>query len=164
MEATSDYWKAPFFRLEAEGSTATCWTPGRSRRCPAGRRRIEPTACGWPRSPSGAWSRALSAPPQQIRRLRTLTRYRRHLTEERSREKQRAEKLLEDALLKLSVAVSDLHGVSARQIMEALIGGCRDPKALAQLARGRRRVKVSALEQALDGRARSPITTRSCSR
>ena len=67
------------------------------------------------------------------------------------REKQRAEKLLEDALLKLSVVVSDLHGVSSREIMEALIGGCRDPKALAQLARGRLRAKVAALEEALDG-------------
>ncbi len=47
--------------------------------------------------------------------------------------------------------VSDLHGVSSRQIMEALIGGCRDPKALAQLARGRLRVKISALQEALDG-------------
>ncbi len=49
------------------------------------------------------------------------------------------------------MVVSDLHGVSARQIMEALIGGCRDPKALAQLARGRLRVKISALQEALDG-------------
>ena len=50
--------------------------------------------------------------PEEIRRLRTLTRYRPHLTEERSREKARAEKLLEDAMVKLSVVVSELHGVS----------------------------------------------------
>ena len=53
--------------------------------------------------------------------------------------------------MKLSVVVSDLHGVSSREIMEALIGGCRDPKALAQLARGRLRAKTTALEEALDG-------------
>ena len=94
---------------------------------------------------------ACFVPPEEIRQLRTLTRYRRHLTEERSREKHRAEKLLEDALLKLSVVVSDLHGVSSREIMEALIAGCRDPKALAQLARGRLRAKMAALEEALDG-------------
>ena len=58
---------------------------------------------------------------------------------------------MEDALLKLSVVVSDLHGVSSREIMEALIGGCRDPKALAPLARGRMRAKIAALEEALDG-------------
>jgi transposase len=90
-------------------------------------------------------------PPAEIRQLRTLTRYRRHLTEERSREKQRAEKLLEDALVKLSVVVSDLHGVSSRDIMDALIGGNRGPKALAQLARGSLRGKIAALEEALDG-------------
>ena len=90
-------------------------------------------------------------PPEEIRRLRTLTRYRRHLTEERSREKARAEKLLEDAMVKLSVVVSELHGVSSRAMMEALIGGCRDPKVLAQMARGRLRSKMGALEEALDG-------------
>ncbi len=79
------------------------------------------------------------------------TRYRRHLAQERTREKQRAAKPLEDALLKLSVVVSDLHGVSSREIMEALIGGCRDPKALAQLAPGRMRAKLVAREEALDG-------------
>jgi transposase len=90
-------------------------------------------------------------PPEEIRRLRTLTRYRRHLTEERSREKARAEKLLEEALLKLSVVVSDLHGVSSREMMEALVAGCRDPKVLAQMARGPMRAKIRALEEAFDG-------------
>ena len=54
-------------------------------------------------------------------------------------------------MVKLSVVVSDLHGVSSREMMEALIGGCRDPKVLAQLARGRLRAKMGALEEALDG-------------
>ena len=56
-----------------------------------------------------------------------------------------------EALVKLSVVVSDLHGVSSREMMEALIAGCRDPKVLAQMARGRMRAKVAALEEALDG-------------
>ena len=101
-------------------------------------------------------------PAAQIRKLRTLTRYRRHLTEERSREKQRTEKLLEDAMVKLSVVVSDLHGVSSRQIMDALIDGCRDPKALAQLAHGTLRRKISALEKPWTGRTPSPTTMPSC--
>lgn len=54
-------------------------------------------------------------------------------------------------MVKLSVVVSDLHGVSSRAMMEALIGGCRDAKVLAQMARGRMRTKVGALEEALDG-------------
>jgi hypothetical protein len=59
-----------------------------------------------------------------------------------SREKQRVEKLLEDAQIKLSVVVSDLHGVSGRAMLEAMIGGCRDPKVLAQMARGVMRRKI----------------------
>lgn len=88
---------------------------------------------------------------EQFRRLRTLTRYRRHLVEERSREKNRAEKLLEDALVKLSVVVSDLHGVSGRAMMDALVAGERNPRKLAALARGTMRNKTRQLEEALDG-------------
>ena len=62
---------------------------------------------------------------------------------------QRVEKLLEDAQIKLSSVASDIFGVSGRAMLEALIGGQRDPKVLAQLARRRLRVKIAALEEAL---------------
>jgi len=61
------------------------------------------------------------------------------------------EKLLEDACIKLSVVVSDIFGVSGRQMLAALIGGQRDPKALAQLARGVMRGKITALQEAFTG-------------
>ena len=83
--------------------------------------------------------------------IRLHTRYRRELTEERTREKQRTEKLLESAAIKLSSVVSDLHGVTGRDIMDHLIAGQRDPKALAQLARARARRKIAELEEALEG-------------
>ena len=83
--------------------------------------------------------------------IRLHTRYRRDLTEERTRAKQRAEKLLESAAIKLSSVVTDLHGVTGRDIMGHLIAGERNPKALAQLARARARRKISQLEGALDG-------------
>ena len=83
-------------------------------------------------------------PPPQIRKLRDLTRYRADLVAARTAEKQRVEKLLEDAQIKLSVVASDIFGVSGREMLAALIDGQRDPKALAQLARG------------ADARARSP--------
>src|SRR5512132_3105212 len=73
------------------------------------------------------------------------------LTEERSRHKQRLEKLLEDALIKLSTVATDIFGVSGRAMLEALIAGERDPKVLAELARGRLRVKRAALVEALTG-------------
>ena len=89
-------------------------------------------------------------PPEPIRRLRTHTRYRRHLTQARTAEKQRVEKLLEDGHLKLSSVISDIHGVSGRAMLEAVIAGERNPKVLAQLARGSMRGKIARLEEALD--------------
>jgi len=87
----------------------------------------------------------------EFRLIRLHTRYRRDLTEERTREKQRAEKLLESAAIKLSSVVTDLHGVTGRDIMDHLIAGERNPKVLAQLARTAARRKISQLEEALEG-------------
>jgi transposase len=87
----------------------------------------------------------------EFRLIRLHTRYRRDLTDERTREKNRAEKLLESAAIKLSSVVTDLHGVTGRDIMDRLIAGDRDPRALAQLARARARRKIPELEQALEG-------------
>jgi transposase len=91
-------------------------------------------------------------PPPPIRRLRDLTRDRIDLVGERTAEKQRVEKLLEDAQIKLSVVASDIFGVSGRDMLAALIAGERDPRALAQLARTALRGKISRLEEAFTGR------------
>ena len=73
------------------------------------------------------------------------------LTEERGREKQRTEKLLESAAIKISSVLTDLHGVTGRDIMDHLIAGERNPKVLAQLARRQARRKISQLEAPLEG-------------
>src|SRR4051812_12391785 len=91
---------------------------------------------------------AVAVPPPPIRLLRDFTRYRIDLVGVRTAEKQRAEKLLEDAGIKLSVVASDIFGVSGREMMAALIAGKRDPKTLAQLARRRLRAKLADLEEA----------------
>ena len=98
----------------------------------------------------GAVTSCFVATPE-FRIIRLHTRYRRDLTEERTREKQRAEKLLESAAIKLSSVVTDLHGVTGRDIMDHLIAGERNPKVLAQLARARARRKLAELEEALEG-------------
>ena len=90
-------------------------------------------------------------PPVEIRLLRDLTRYRADLVNVRTAEKNRVEKLLEDAQIKLSVVASDIFGVSGREMLAALIAGQRDPKALAQLARTRMRAKIPLLEEAFVG-------------
>jgi transposase len=90
-------------------------------------------------------------PPPAIRRLRDLTRYRIDLVGVRTAEKNRVEKLLEDACIKLSVVASDIFGVSGRAMMAALIAGQRDPTVLAQMARSRMRTKIGRLEEAFNG-------------
>src|SRR5436190_19099746 len=89
--------------------------------------------------------------PKPIRQLRDLTRYRRTLIRERSAEKQRVEKLLEDAQIKLSTVASDIFGVSGRAMLEAMIAGQRNPRSLAELARGRMRSRIDTLVEALTG-------------
>jgi transposase len=91
-------------------------------------------------------------PPPPIRRLRDLTRRRSILLADRTREKQRMEKLLEDAGVKLSVVATDIFGKSGRAILDSLIAGERDGQVLAELAVGRMRAKIPALAEALAGR------------
>jgi transposase len=89
--------------------------------------------------------------PAPIRRLRDLTRYRRTLVRERTREKSRLEKVLEDAQIKLDSVISDLLGVSGREMLEAMIAGERNPQVLAQMARGPMRAKLTRLRDAMAG-------------
>lgn len=91
-------------------------------------------------------------PPKPIRELRNLTRYRKAQIEERTREAQRLDEILQDAGVKLSSVASDLLGVSGRAMLAALVQGTRDPEVLAELARGRLGKKIPELQQALAGR------------
>jgi len=93
-------------------------------------------------------------PPEPIRDLRDLTRYRKSLTDERNREVNRLQKLLESANLKLSSVATDVMGVSGRAMLEAILSGTTDPEVLADLARGKLRKKLSLLREALQGRFR----------
>ena len=90
-------------------------------------------------------------PPPPIRKLRDLTRYRADLAAARTAEKNRVEKLLEDAQIKVPVVVSDIFGVSGRDMLAALVAGERNPTVLAQLARRTMRKKITVLEEALTG-------------
>src|SRR5215472_10277276 len=151
MEATSDYWRPAFYVLEAHGFETWLVNAKDVRHLP-GRPKTDKLDCIWLcKVAERQMIRPSFVPPPQIRRLRDVTRYRADLVGARTAEKQRAEKLLEDACIKLSVVASDIFGVSGRAMMAALIGGQRDPKVLAQLARGRMRAKLTALEDAFTG-------------
>jgi transposase len=150
MEATGDYWKPVFFLLESCGLECELYNAGQVKALP-GRPKTDRADSIWlAKITERGMISSSFVPPEPIRRLRTHTRYRRHLTQARTAEKQRVEKLLEDGHLKLSSVISDIHGVSGRDMLDALAAGQRDPKALAQLARGSMRGKIGRLEAALD--------------
>jgi transposase len=151
MEATSDYWKGPFYLLEAHG--LECWlVNARDVKHLPGRPKTDRLDAVWLcKVAERQMLRPSFVPPPAIRRLRDLTRYRADLVGVRTAEKNRVEKLLEDAQIKLSVVAADSFGVSGRAMLDALVAGERDPKALAQLARTRMRAKLGQLTEAFTG-------------
>jgi transposase len=152
MEATSDYWKPPFYVLEAAGFETWLVNAKDVKHLP-GRPKTDKLDSVWlAKVGERQMIRPSFVPPPEIRVLRDLTRYRFDLVAVRTAEKQRVEKLLEDAQIKLSVVASDIFGVSGRDMLAALIDGQRDPKVLAQFARGRMRAKLTVLEEAFTGR------------
>lgn len=150
MEATGDYWRAPYYLLEDVLSVVLVNAaqvkamPGRKTDVADAAWLAQLAECGL--------LRASFVPPEPIRQLRDLTRYRSVLADERTREAQRLEKELEDAGIKLSSFATDILGVSGRAMLEALIRGERDAQVLAELARGRMRGKIPDLVQAMIGR------------
>jgi transposase len=161
MEATSDYWKGVFYLLEAHGFEVWLVNARDVKHLP-GRPKTDTLDAVWlGKLAERQMLRPSFVPPPVIRQLRDLTRYRADLVAARTAETQRVEKLLEDAQIKLSVVASDIFVVSGRAMLQALVGGERDPKRLAQLARARMRAKLGPLRRRLPGS--SPTSTPSCS-
>jgi transposase len=151
MEATSDYWKPVFYLLEAAGFETWLVNAKDVKHLP-GRPKTDKLDAAWLcKVAERQMIRPSFVPPPPIRKLRDLTRYRADLVAARTAEKNRVEKLLEDAQIKLSVVVSDIFGVSGRDMLAALVGGERNPKVLAQLARRAMRKKITVLEEAFTG-------------
>jgi transposase len=152
LEATSDYWRPFYYLLQARG-VATWLVNAREVKNVPGRPKTDKLDAVWlAKLAERGMLRPSFVPPVEIRQLRDYTRLRADLIGERSRHVQRLEKLLEDALIKLSSVASNMMGVSGRLIIEALIAGERDPNRLAALAKGRLRSKYPALVEALTGR------------
>jgi transposase len=151
MEATGSYWKSFFFLLEARG--IECWlVNARDVKNVPGRPKTDKLDAIWLcKLAERGMLRPSFVPPKPVRQLRDLTRTRTVLTEERTRHKQRVEKLLEDAQIKLSTVATDIFGVSGRAMMDALISGNRNPRVLAEMAKAGMRRKKDALIEALTG-------------
>ena len=159
MEATSDYWRPPFYLFEAHGLDPWLVNAKDVKHLP-GRPKTDRLDAVWLcKVAERQMLRPSFVPPGDIRRLRDLTRYRIDLVGVRTAEKNRVEKLLEDACLKLSVVASDIFGVSGRAMLAALIAGERDPKVLAELARTRMRTKIRSWRKRSPGCGWAPSMT-----
>jgi transposase len=152
MEATGVYWRPVWDVLDEAASFELLLVnprhahnlPGRKTDVKDAEWLVQLLECGL--------LRGSFVPPREIARLRDLTRYRTKLVRERAREVQRLQKLLEQAGVKLESVVSDITGKAARQMIEALIAGERDPDVLAEMALTRMRPNIPELRKALVGR------------
>jgi transposase len=152
MESTGVYWKPVYYRLEDE---LECWllNAAHVRNVP-GRKTDVADAVWLADLVAHGLVRPSFVPPKPLRDLRDLTRARRVVVEEKTREVQRLDKLLQDAGVKLTSVASRLLGVSGRAILDQMIAGQTAPGVLADLARGRLRGKIPELADALAGQFR----------
>jgi transposase len=149
MEATGVYWKPLYYVLEDDFE---CWllNAGHMKNVPG--RKTDAKDAEWIcQLVEHGLVRPSFVPPKQIRHLRDLTRYRKRQIEERTREVQRLEKVLQDAGIKLSSVATRVLGASGRAMLDALVEGITDPEVLADLAKARLRKKIPALKEALEG-------------
>lgn len=152
MESTGVYWKPVYYLLEGTFTLLLInmhelkRVPGRKTDVKDSEWLAQLLECGL--------LKASFVPPPPIRELRDLTRYRVQQVRDQARETNRLCKVLEDAGVKLTTVVSDVMGVSGRAMLAALMQGTTDPVVLADLARGRLRTKLPALQRALQGRFR----------
>ncbi len=152
MEATGVYWKPVWHVLEEAASFELLLVNPRHTKNLPGRKTDVKDAEWLAQLLECGLLRGSFVPPKAVAQLRDLTRYRTKLIQERTREVQRLQKLLEDAGIKLDSVVTDVMGKSAREMIEALIAGERDPMVLADMARTRMRPKIGELREALVGR------------
>ena len=149
MEATGDYWRGAYYLLE-DTLNVILVNAAHAKGLPGRKTDVSDSAWLAQLGECGLL-KASFVPPEPVRHLRDLTRYRTALTVERSREAQRLEKELEDAGIKISAVATDILGVSGRAMLTALIEGEDDAQVMADMARGRMRTKIPALVQALTG-------------
>jgi transposase len=148
MEATGVYWKPIWHVLEDRDFELLLVNAQHVKKVPG--RKTDVKDAEWiAQLLECGLLRGSFVPPPVIRDLRDLTRYRKRLVQDRTREAQRVQKVLEDAGVKLASVGSDVLGVSGRKMLDALIAGERDPDVLAELAVGKLRRKVPELSDAL---------------
>ena len=151
MEATGVYWKPVWNILEAEKKYQLLLVNPHHVKHVPGRKTDQKDSEWIAELLQHGLLKGSFVPPETIRRLRDLTRTRAKIGQNVATFANRIQKILEDANVKLGSVATDVLGVSGREMLKALIKGQRDPKQLAQLARGRLRKKLSGLQLALEG-------------
>lgn len=149
IESTAEYWK-PVFNL-LEGEFEVILVNAKHVKQVPGRKTDVKDAEWLAELLSYGLLKASYIPAKPQRDLRDLTRHRVTLVQERARIVNRLQKVLEHANIKLASVASDIMGVSGRQMLEAIVGGETNAAAMADLAKGRMRNKMEALEKALTG-------------
>jgi len=153
MEATGQYWKPIWYVLEEQGFELMLVNARHVKILP-GRKTDVGDAAWLAELLEHGLLRGSFVPPQAIRELRDLTRYRKRLIQTHTSECQRIQKTLHDAGVRLDSVASDILGVSGRAMLKALVAGERDEAVLAELAKGKLRTKIPQLREALHGRFR----------
>lgn len=149
MESTGIYWK-PIYNILEGSFTVLLVNAAHIKAVPG--RKTDVKDCEWIADLlAHGLLKGGFIPPEHIRDLRDLTRYRKSLIDERTREVNRLHKLLESSNIKLSSVASDVLGVSGRMMLEAILKGHAEPSVLADLARGKLRKKLPELKKALEG-------------
>ena len=150
MEATGVYWKPVYYALEGLFDELWLCNAQHVKNVPG--RKTDLSDAEWLADvASHGMVRPSFVPPPEIRELRELTRYRKTQVDARVKEIQRLEKVLQDAGIKLTSVTASVWSMSSRAMIEAMIGGERDPKVLAQMARSRMRAKIPQLEEVFSG-------------
>ena len=150
MESTGSYWKPIYNLLEASGLSPLVVNAKHIKNVPG--RKTDVRDAEWIASLlQRGLLKGSYIPPRDQRELRELLKYRRSLIQERAREINRIQKVLEGANIKLSSVATDILGKSSRAMLEAIIAGEEDPEVLSSLALGRLKNKREELKRALRG-------------
>ena len=150
MEATGSYWKPIYNLLEMEEMPALVVNAQHIKTVPGRKTDVKDAEWIADLLRHGLLNGSF-IPNREQRELKEIVRYRRSIVQERARELNRIQTVLEGANVKLSSVVSEINGKSSRDMLDMLAAGCNDIKAIADKARRQMRKKIPEIEEALHG-------------
>ncbi len=150
MEATGPYWKPIYNLLEMEEMPALVVNAQHIKAVPGRKTDVKDSEWIADLLRHGLLNGSF-IPKREQHELKELVRYSRSLVQERARELNRIQKVLEGANIKLASVISEIDGRSSREMLDMLIDGCNDVQAMADKARRQMRDKIPQIQEALHG-------------